>query len=134
MSLERPRFATTKLTEGYDLGEVDDLVDRVFASLGQDVPSLSAEDVTNVRFSPVRLREGYAMGDVDDWLDQAVVALRERATGVPPEVAAADTATTYAPSTTRSDAIVRTDDRSTRWAMAWGLAVVAVVILLAVLL
>ncbi len=108
MTLERPRFGTTKLMEGYDCGEVDDFVDRVFHVLAQDEPGMTPEQVRDVRFTPVRLREGYVMGDVDDWLD--------------------------APEHTGSDAIVRAEDRSTRVALAWGLAVVAVVLVLAVLL
>lgn len=134
MTLAQPRFATTKLTEGYDVGEVDDLVDRVLAALAQEGPVMTAEQVLDVRFTPVRLREGYAMGDVDDWLDQAVVALRAQASGAPPEVAAADTGAAYVPAAPRADAIVRADDRSTRVAMAWGLAVVAVVLLLVAVL
>ncbi|CAM3587395.1 DivIVA domain-containing protein [Nocardioides zeicaulis] len=134
MTLAQPRFATTKLTEGYDVGEVDDLVDRVLAALAQEGPAMTAEQVRDVRFTPVRLREGYAMGDVDDWLDQAVVALRAQASGVPPEVAAPDTGAAYVPAAPRPDAIARADDRSTRVAMAWGLAVVAVVLLLVAVL
>lgn len=74
MSLERPRFGTTRLTEGYDPGEVDAFVDRVVAALG-GAGGLSAEQVRAVRFTPVRLREGYTMGDVDDWLDDVARAL-----------------------------------------------------------
>lgn len=83
MSLERPRFGTTRLTEGYDPGEVDAFVDRVVAALG-GAGGLSAEQVRAVRFTPVRLREGYTMGDVDDWLDRVVAALGDGADGVRP--------------------------------------------------
>lgn len=136
MTLARPRFSTTKLTEGYDCGEVDDFVDRVFVALSQDPPALTVEQVQGARFSPVRLREGYRMGDVDDWLDQVVVTLRADGDGVRADVAeaATTTGTTYAAEPTASNAIVRAEDRSTRVALAWGLAVVAVVIVLAALL
>ncbi len=32
MALERPRFSTTKLREGYDIDDVDEAVDRVFVA------------------------------------------------------------------------------------------------------
>ena len=136
MTLERPRFGTTKLMEGYDCGEVDDFVDRVFHVLAQDEPGMTPEHVRDVRFTPVRLREGYVMGDVDDWLDAVASALREHAAGTPTAVVepTAATAPTYVPEHTGSDAIVRAEDRSTRVALAWGLAVVAVVLVLAALL
>lgn len=78
MALQRPTFATTTLREGYDIAEVDDLVDRVFDDLAGVTSVLTADEVRDVRFTPVRMRKGYDMGEVDGWLDEVVVALGGR--------------------------------------------------------
>lgn len=111
MPLERPRFSTTKLREGYDMGEVDDAIDRVFGALAEPVPSMSGADVRTLRFTPVRLREGYDMGEVDEWLDQAAAELERTAGGTAATAPATPTPATPGPAApaaydgTRSTAI-----------------------------
>lgn len=108
MPLERPRFSTTKLREGYDMGEVDDAIDRVFGALAEPVPSMSGADVRTLRFTPVRLREGYDMGEVDEWLDQAASELERTAGGTAATAPATPTPATPGPAAydgTRSTAI-----------------------------
>lgn len=72
------RFPTVDHVEGYDITEVDSVVDKIVAALETPRPQLTAEDVRRVRFTPVRLRAGYRMGDVDAWLDQASERLARR--------------------------------------------------------
>lgn len=76
------RFSTTKFTDGYDQSEVDDLLDRVIATLrareaGEpgELGELGAEQVAGTTFSRTRFREGYAMDEVDDFLDRIATAL-----------------------------------------------------------
>ncbi|GAA1934148.1 DivIVA domain-containing protein [Nocardioides hwasunensis] len=131
MTLERPRFTTTKLREGYDTGEVDSLVDLVFLVLAHGEANLSPSSVENYRFTPTRLRDGYDMGEVDQWLDEAVVALADhrRKPGAGPSAAGATAyatpPATPAGSPTRSDAIVEVGGGTNRTV----LLVVALVVL-----
>ena len=125
MPLERPRFSTTKLREGYDMGEVDDAIDRVFGALAEPVPSMSGADVRTLRFTPVRLREGYDMGEVDGWLDQAAAELEARDGRAGPAVAAPAPSHPSA-AATRSDAAVEVQGARAR--------LVPVLVVLAVLL
>jgi DivIVA domain-containing protein len=130
MALERPRFSTTKLREGYDIADVDDAIDRVFVALGDGATSMTASDVSSLRFEPVRLREGYDMGEVDNWLDQAAAELGRTSGGAAPAAPAPETPTSAAHETTsgtRSDAITEVRSTSPRI-----LAVLALVVLLAV--
>ncbi len=80
MSLDRPTFPTVRLTEGYDVEEVDRAV-----ALAQ--PRIDRSQVEGLRFAPVRMRRGYAMGAVDAWLDEVVAEL-DRRRGVPAVVPA----------------------------------------------
>ena len=128
MTLERPAFSTTKLTEGYDAGEVDDLVDRVFAALAGTTPAMSADDVRNVRFTPVRLRGGYTMSDVDDWLDLAAAELAAR--GVTSAPTPAGTTSHAHPSYEHPDPVValRTGPAWRRVALALVIAAIVVLV------
>lgn len=126
MALQRPSFTTTKLREGYDMGEVDDAVDRVFSALAEPVPTMSAEDVTTLRFTPVRLREGYDMDKVDGWLDQAAAELDRAAGGAAPGTPAPTAHQTTG--TTSSEAITEVRSGPSR-----VLAVLTLVVLAAVL-
>jgi DivIVA domain-containing protein len=68
------RFRPVRFAEGYAMEEVDDLLDRVVATLeGRD--SLTVADVQGVHFRPTRFAEGYAMDDVDHYLDDVLVPL-----------------------------------------------------------
>lgn len=130
MTLERPRFTTTKLTEGYDMGEVDDAIDRIFAALDGSAPALTPADVQTLRFTPVRLRQGYTIGEVDDWLDLAAAELaapragtsEPGATGTPDPTQPA-----YAPTT--SAAITEVGAGSSR--VLVGIVVLVVLVVLA---
>ncbi|MFE6969974.1 DivIVA domain-containing protein [Isoptericola sp. NPDC057653] len=79
------RFATTRLREGYDPSDVDDLLDQVVRAVegGTDVAAL----VDGARFASTTFREGYDMTEVDDYLDE----IKERVASAG-ETAAADAA------------------------------------------
>ncbi len=65
--IENARFRPVRLRQGYDMGEVDNLLANVqsgYAS-GQGGPHL----MHGARFSVVRFREGYDMADVDTFLE-----------------------------------------------------------------
>jgi DivIVA domain-containing protein len=83
------RFQPTKYRNGYDQQDVDDLLDRVQATLivaeGGTIPTtgrlatakpLRPEDVKGARFRVSRWREGYDQDQVDDFLDDVVAELR----------------------------------------------------------
>jgi DivIVA domain-containing protein len=60
------RFTPVRLREGYDMGEVDYLLDRLEAALrkGEALAPLLAD----VHLNEVRLREGYDIEEVDAFL------------------------------------------------------------------
>ena len=60
------RFHPVRLHEGYDMHEVDDLLDAVIATLGRGEPV--AGIIAGARLSHVRLREGYDIAEVDRFL------------------------------------------------------------------
>ncbi|SDD02642.1 DivIVA domain-containing protein [Nocardioides lianchengensis] len=64
------QFSPVRLREGYDMSEVDQLLDELAAAVdsGADVRTLAGE----ARFTRVRLREGYDMGEVDAFLREVV--------------------------------------------------------------
>jgi len=77
--VERVRFGATKFREGYDQDEVDDMLDRIVATLRHD-PSrrgVTADEVYTTTFSSTRFREGYDPDEVDDFLDKVIEALEE---------------------------------------------------------
>ena len=69
------RFTPVRMREGYDMGEVDQLLDQLAANLADGRPVRPMVDAAV--FTPVRLREGYDMGEVDEFLD-GIVAESER--------------------------------------------------------
>jgi len=73
--VEGARFTPVRLREGYDMGEVDQLLDQLAANLAHHQPVRPL--VEAAVFTPVRLREGYDMGEVDDFMDR-IVAESER--------------------------------------------------------
>jgi DivIVA domain-containing protein len=129
--LERPRFSTTKLREGYDIADVDAAVDRVFVALADGATSMTASDVSSLRFNPVRLAAGYDMGEVDTWLDQAAAELGRTSGDASPAAPAAPATPASAAyettSGTRSDAITEVRSSSPRIML-----VLALVVLLAI--
>jgi len=71
------RFTPVRLREGYDMGEVDELLDRLAAAVTAGEP---VDDVVqDTGFTEVRLREGYAKTEVDEFLQRVV----ERAGALP---------------------------------------------------
>ncbi|MCL2423073.1 MAG: DivIVA domain-containing protein, partial [Micrococcales bacterium] len=57
--VQRVRFSPTKFREGYDQDDVDDMLDRVVATLRRD-PSrraVTADEVYRTKFSSTRFRE-----------------------------------------------------------------------------
>jgi DivIVA domain-containing protein len=78
--ITQARFTPVRITrEGYDMGDVDDLLDRVVAALGRGEPVGPVLDAA--RLGHVRMREGYAIAEVDDFL----ATLRSRAGHDPKE-------------------------------------------------
>jgi DivIVA domain-containing protein len=68
-SITQARFRPVRLRhEGYEMSEVDDLLDRVVAALGRGEPVVPVLD--GARLSRVRLREGYDIAEVDRFLAQ----------------------------------------------------------------
>lgn len=75
IDVDHVRFSPVRLREGYDMGEVDQHLDLVKATLAAlDAAVAGTAPLPGViptpRFTPVRLREGYDMGEVDAFLDQ----------------------------------------------------------------
>ena len=69
-------FATSRLRPGYDIEEVDAVVEAIrqaFLGIGQ--PPLTADEVRDKRFSTTRLRPGYDQEEVDAFLDAAELRL-----------------------------------------------------------
>lgn len=64
------RFTPVRLREGYDMREVDDLLDRIVAAASD--PQAVDALVSGARFSQVRFREGYDMPEVDAFLARLV--------------------------------------------------------------
>jgi DivIVA domain-containing protein len=67
-TITNARFTPVRVREGYDMAEVDDLLDRIVAALGGGEPVAPLLEV--VRFTHVRLREGYNIDEVDQFVDQ----------------------------------------------------------------
>jgi DivIVA domain-containing protein len=65
-SIATARFTPVRLRDGYDMGDVDELLDRIVAALGSGEPVGPLID--GARFGHVRLREGYDVGEVDEFL------------------------------------------------------------------
>ena len=61
-------FTPVRIREGYDMGAVDDFLDRLAQTRdrGEDVGPL----VSEARFPVVRMREGYAIEEIDAFLDR----------------------------------------------------------------
>ena len=78
MTHDRPRSRVVRFKEGYDMGEVDAFLDRLFATVEgrPDGRPVTVDEVKAVLFTPVRMREGYEVEDVDEFLDLAATWLR----------------------------------------------------------
>jgi DivIVA domain-containing protein len=67
-SITNAQFTPVRLHEGYNMAEVDDLLDRIVSALGRGEPIL--EVIDRARLGRVRLREGYDIGEVDRFLEE----------------------------------------------------------------
>lgn len=77
------QFSQTKFREGYNVQQVDALLERIRVALenieqrpGSPV-GLTAADVLGARFSVTRFRAGYDQDEVDKALDSVITTLRE---------------------------------------------------------
>ncbi len=76
------RFATTRLTTGYNEQEVDEFLDRAEYTLGvliqgrPDRATLTSSEVERVQFATTRARPGYDPAQVDHFLDLLADELR----------------------------------------------------------
>lgn len=78
---ERFRRPSRADAEGYDVDQVDALVDRLHATLtggSEEGPVLSADDVRRASFASATGTEGYEEAQVDAYLDAAVDVLLRR--------------------------------------------------------
>jgi DivIVA domain-containing protein len=67
-TIAQVRFTPVRLHEGYDMADVDALLDAVVAALGRGERVEPLLD--GARLTHVRLREGYRISEVDDFLEQ----------------------------------------------------------------
>ncbi|MEU6860150.1 DivIVA domain-containing protein [Glycomyces sp. NPDC046736] len=78
--INRVRFKTVRLAEGYDEEEVDAFLDEAVATLIALPGSqpLKPADVRDVQFTVTRLREGYDIDQVDAFLERIEATLEHR--------------------------------------------------------
>jgi DivIVA domain-containing protein len=62
------RFTPVRIRAGYDMGEVDQLLEELVDALQQGRPV--APLIRAARFTPTRLREGYEVDDVERFLSE----------------------------------------------------------------
>ncbi|MFE9243176.1 DivIVA domain-containing protein [Nocardiopsis sp. NPDC006938] len=80
--IREKRFATTRLTTGYNEQEVDDFLDRAEYTLEvllqgrPDRATLTAAEVERVQFATTRARPGYDPAQVDQFLDELAEEFR----------------------------------------------------------
>lgn len=74
-----PRFRVVR-TGGYEVIEVDELIDQIELGLSKSPPGISTQQIESAAFTPAR-RHGYASQEVDAWLDLVLAELRSRADG-----------------------------------------------------
>ena len=87
--IREKKFHTVRLRPGYNEQDVDELLDRIEATLvaleggPRKGPLITAEEVRNSRFRTTRLSPGYREDEVDDFLDLVIADLTERGLGRP---------------------------------------------------
>ncbi|MFD6948850.1 cell division protein DivIVA [Nocardiopsis sp. TSRI0078] len=85
--IREKKFHTVRLRPGYNEEDVDELLDRVEATLvaleggPRTGPLITADEVRNARFRTTRLSPGYREDEVDDFLDIVVADLAGRGLG-----------------------------------------------------
>lgn len=84
-ALRATRFHVTRFREGYDIAEVDELLERLATTLesleaGRPDPiPVTTDDLLDARFTTTRMTAGYDVVEVDDLLDMGLEALRQHA-------------------------------------------------------
>lgn len=87
--IREKKFHTVRLRPGYNEEDVDELLDRIEATLvaleggPRTGPLITADEVRNSRFRTTRLSPGYREDEVDDFLDTVVADLAARGLGRP---------------------------------------------------
>ncbi|OOC55824.1 MULTISPECIES: DivIVA domain-containing protein [Nocardiopsis] len=85
--IREKKFHTVRLRPGYNEEDVDELLDRIEATLialeggPRTGPLITADEVRNARFRTTRLSPGYHEDEVDDFLDTVVADLAGRGLG-----------------------------------------------------
>lgn len=78
--LRAARLQPTKFREGYDMAQVDALLERAAVALDEHArgaaPSLTADEILASKFAATKFREGYDQDETDDLLDRVVQSLR----------------------------------------------------------
>lgn len=82
--IRNARFKPVRLSEGYDMGEVDRFLDRLQQAHAGGEPL--APLVEQARFGSVRLREGYDMREVDAFLDELAATDRPDTAAAAPAI------------------------------------------------
>ena len=72
------KFRITRFKAGYDLDQVDELLDEVVLALREGAePEQIVQSLMAARLSQTRWRDGYRIDDVDDFLDSLVRSLSQ---------------------------------------------------------
>ncbi|WP_017572189.1 DivIVA domain-containing protein [Nocardiopsis halotolerans] len=85
--IREKKFHTVRLRQGYHEEDVDELLDRIEATLvaleggPRTGPLVTADEVRNSRFRTTRLSPGYREDEVDDFLDLVIADLAGRGLG-----------------------------------------------------
>ena len=68
-SISNVRFTPVRIRDGYQMSDVDELLDRIVAALGRGEPVAPLIEHAQLgQLAHVRLREGYAIDEVDAFL------------------------------------------------------------------
>ena len=87
--IRNQKFHTVRLRPGYNEEDVDELLDRIEATLvaleggPRKGPLITADEIRNSRFRTTRMSPGYREDEVDDFLDRVVADLAGRGLGQP---------------------------------------------------
>ncbi len=73
-----PRFTAVRLRRGYDMREVDDLLDRLVRAIRRGDSDLATRHLPRTALTRTRWREGYRCEEVDAWLAVAERHLARR--------------------------------------------------------
>ncbi len=72
------KFSITRFKAGYDLDQVDELLDEVVLALREGAePGQIVQSLTAARLRQTRWRDGYRIDEVDGFLDRLVRSLSQ---------------------------------------------------------